>query len=279
MLSDSGVHMSGLVTVVTTNYNGRHLKETIRSVLRQTYPQIEYIIIDDGSKHFPAEKIERFILANKKRSLQYKILINPENKGTVRTLNEAYRAANGKIVFHLACDDLFEDERVIEDWVRFFERHEADVVTAYRDIYDSQMRHKLKSMPRSFEVRRIKNSSSRRLFECMESRNYIYGCCTARTKKSIETYGYLDESYRLLEDWPAYLRLLRNGCRIAFYDRTVIRYRSGGVSAPGNLSRRVMEDNDRAFRQEVLPYTRCRPKAVCSYAFWKMRQRVKGLLR
>lgn len=48
---------SPLISVITLSYNSEYLMESIRSVLRQTYENIQYVIVDDGSKEFDEQEI------------------------------------------------------------------------------------------------------------------------------------------------------------------------------------------------------------------------------
>ena len=86
-----------LVSVVTLTY--RHfdnLYKTIKSVLEQDYPSIQYIICDDGSDNFPRNEIEKFI-SEKSTSIEIVIEHNQKNQGTVKNINHANKLATGKL--------------------------------------------------------------------------------------------------------------------------------------------------------------------------------------
>jgi glycosyltransferase involved in cell wall biosynthesis len=92
-----------LVTVYITNYNyGRFIREAIDSVLNQTYPNIELIIIDDGSTDNSKTIIETY----QNRS-QVQVLFQ-QNKGLNATNNVALKMATGKYFIRLDADDYFE---------------------------------------------------------------------------------------------------------------------------------------------------------------------------
>lgn len=79
-----------------------------------------------------------------------------------------------------------------------------------------------------------------------------------------------DESYCVLEDHPAYLRLLRSGGTIRFLDRIVVRYRSDGISAKEScISPRLEEDFVRMYQKEIIPYVRRPLLARFRLAFWQ----------
>ena len=88
-----------LVTVITPVYNRADLvEETINSVLSQDYPNIEYIILDDGSTDNSWEAIQKY----KDRA----VLGRHENMGETRTVNKGFSMAKGEIIGVLSSDDL-----------------------------------------------------------------------------------------------------------------------------------------------------------------------------
>ena len=85
-------------------------------------------------------------------------------------------------------------------------------------------------------IRKIKESEPEGLFRQMYGSNMIVGCCTAQSRELIDKYGMFDERYRIIEDYPRYLRLSREGVRIHFFDRVVVKYRMGGVSSQARFN-------------------------------------------
>lgn len=91
-----------LVSLVTPAYNqGEFLRETILSVLAQDYPEIEYIVINDGSTDNTEKVIAEF--TGRVR------VISRENRGQAATLNEGWSLCKGKYVGYLSSDDLLEN--------------------------------------------------------------------------------------------------------------------------------------------------------------------------
>lgn len=95
-----------LVSIITPVYNGaRYIGELIESVARQKYPNIEHIIIDDGSTDDGATVA---ILKSYPRLKWW----SRENRGQYSTMNEGLQAANGEIVCFISADDLMTDTAV-----------------------------------------------------------------------------------------------------------------------------------------------------------------------
>lgn len=262
-----------LVSVIIPCYNSPDLQAAVRSVLSQDYPRIQLILVDDASDHFSKPDIEHMIRSFSKSNLeQFAILSNPENKGTVHTINRGISAAAGEIIVTLAGDDCFYDDRVLSDWVAAFGKSGAQVMTAYRAVYDQTLKKELYIAPTEAEVQMIRNLSPEELFERLAEYNFIFGCCTARTAESIRRYGAFDERYCLIEDHPMNLRLLRQGEPICFFERIVVKHRGGGASSPLQYNQVYEQDVDKILQHEVLPFTRYPRRMRRKYRLWKRDQ-------
>lgn len=103
---------NGLVTVVIPNYNYAHyLRETLDSVFAQTYPEIEVIVVDDGSKDDSREILESYggrITA-----------IFQQNQGVSAARNNGAAAGSGEFIAFLDADDLWLPEKIEKQIARF----------------------------------------------------------------------------------------------------------------------------------------------------------------
>ncbi len=88
-----------LVTIITAVYNRADLvDETIKSVLSQDYPNIEYIVLDDGSTDDSWQVLQKY--------RDRVVLARHENMGESRTVNKGFSMAKGEIIGVLSSDDL-----------------------------------------------------------------------------------------------------------------------------------------------------------------------------
>lgn len=90
-----------LISIVTPSLNqGRYLERTIRSVIAQEYPNLEYVVIDGGSTDDSASIIERY---SKGRI----IAMTQAGRGVASALNQAFRKATGEIIGWINADDVY----------------------------------------------------------------------------------------------------------------------------------------------------------------------------
>ncbi len=259
-----------LVSVITPVYNSPDILQTVASVAGQDYPEMEYIVIDDGSEAFDSGAVKEAV-GKANPSIRLKILINESNRGTVAAMNRAISESSGKYIFNIAADDEFRDSRVISDWVTEFERSGAMIITAKRDIYDPDMRVCLRTAPSKKVIRKLVESEPKELFRQMYGSNMVVGCCTAQSREAFDRYGTYDERYRIIEDYPRYLKLSREGVKIHFFDRVVVKYRSGGVSSQARYNEVYERESDLIFENEVHAFAEDKDAALREYKGWKTR--------
>ena len=89
-----------LVSIITPSFNqGDYIEETILSVLSQTYPHIEYIVIDGGSTDSTADVLSRY-------SDQISIVLSEPDSGQTSAINKGIKYSSGEIIMWLNSDDI-----------------------------------------------------------------------------------------------------------------------------------------------------------------------------
>ncbi len=116
-----------LVTILTASFNAEAtIARTIESVLKQTYPEIEYIIIDGASQDKTVDIAKSYQkLFDKTEGRSLKIISEPDN-GMYDALNKGARAAHGEIVGQINADDWYELDAV-ETMAELYAKEHYDV--------------------------------------------------------------------------------------------------------------------------------------------------------
>lgn len=119
--------MSLKISIITVTYNSAAtLEQTILSVLGQSYPHIEYIIVDGLSTDGTAAIIDKY------RS-RIATAISEKDKGLYDALNKGISLATGDVIGLLHSDDFYIDDQVIGKYAALFEKEQA--AAAYSDLY------------------------------------------------------------------------------------------------------------------------------------------------
>lgn len=116
------------ISIVTVTYNSeKTLADTIQSVIRQDYDDIEYIIIDGGSKDGTIN------IVNKYKEYVHQFISEPD-KGIYDAMNKGIFMATGDIVGFLNSDDFFEDEDVVSTIANTMEK-DPELDGIHADLY------------------------------------------------------------------------------------------------------------------------------------------------
>ena len=105
---ESGVRQKGLVSVVMPAYNAApFIGSAVESVLRQTYADLELVVVDDASKDKTAS-----VLRGLHADARLRVLRHETNGGVARARNTALEASRGQYIAFLDADDLWEPDKL-----------------------------------------------------------------------------------------------------------------------------------------------------------------------
>lgn len=187
-----------LVSVVLPAYNAElYIKESIDSILAQTFTNFELIVLNDGS----TDKTEDIILSYQDNRIVY--VKNEQNLGLIRTLNKGIALAKGKYIARMDADDISFPNRFAKQ-VGFLEEHPDYVIcgtSAYR--FNEDFSHKkVFNVPIDDENIRV------RLFF---NNAFIHPSVMFRTE-TIRTHNLsFNENYKYAEDYYFWMDLLQHG--------------------------------------------------------------------
>jgi glycosyltransferase involved in cell wall biosynthesis len=119
-----------LVSIVTPSYNqARFLESTIRSVLEQDYPNIEYILVDGGSTDGSVDILQRY-------TDRFAWWVSEKDRGQTDAINKGFARAKGDILAWLNSDDTYEPHAVAEAVKFLQDRPEVGLVYGNANFID-----------------------------------------------------------------------------------------------------------------------------------------------
>jgi glycosyltransferase involved in cell wall biosynthesis len=203
-----------LISVITPVFNGAEfLAELIDSVRAQDYPDIEHLVIDDGSTDDGATVgvLERF------PHLRW---WSRPNRGQYETLNEGLREARGEIVTIISADDRAVAPRAFSTAAALLrERQDLDMVYG-------RVRH-IDARGESLPFENFVEPRGPFAPWLLRHRSCIYHCAMFVRRPLIVDRGvWFDPALRYLGDWDWIGRLLATGHTIGFVDETLAEYRN-----------------------------------------------------
>lgn len=204
-----------LVTIITVVYNGvEYLEGTIRSVIEQTYDNIEYIIVDGGSDDGSVDLIKKY-----EDRIDY--WVSENDNGIYPAMNKGITLANGDIIGIINSDDWLELETV------------KMVVGAASTIEEDQfVVHGKVAFYSSSDilvgVHGPKNIPGYYLFSTPFKHPSMFV-----SKELYSRVGLFDASNGLAADYDLMLRIVAYGCRTEFINRLFTNVRLVGVSTGG----------------------------------------------
>jgi glycosyltransferase involved in cell wall biosynthesis len=194
-----------LVSIITIVYNGeKHIEDAIRSVQRQNYPNLQYIIVDGGSTDNTLSIVQRF-------RDTVTDLISEKDEGISDAFNKGLLRAKGEIVGMINADDWYADG-AIEKAVRAMEGY--DVV--YGDL----------QLWRDGQPDFVFTGDHTRLHQEMR----INHPTVFVRKNGYDRVGLFDKQYKCAMDYDLLLRLMINGCRFNHLPEVLANMRWDGLS-------------------------------------------------
>ena len=236
----------------------QYIEECLKSVFSQDYKNIDIILADDCSPVFDEKKIKEIEKKYNKQKFGFEIVRNKTNLGTVKNVNNSLsHIKEGEYLLIFAADDRLHDKQVISNFVNSFNKHKTNVITSQSICYDEKLENPLNLFVDYKLAKKINSFSTKELYYEM-CKNVIF-CMGATAFKLdiIKKYDLFDESYKYVEDWPAYLKILRNDEKITFDNFVSLDHRDGGISHnnKGKVPKHVIEyykDMKRIYKKEII---------------------------
>jgi alpha-1,3-rhamnosyltransferase len=223
-----------LVSVIVIAYRSAEtIVETLDSIKKQTYKNIELIVTDDCSPDNTVEVVQKWIDDNKTSLKDIKLVTTDKNTGLPGNINRALKQATGDYIKIIAADDLMA-EIAIDEYVRFCDNNPDKVpigkvhlfVEGKADIDNIQKYcnncYKFAQKPYKEQYRML-----------LKQNVILAPSASFYPMELVRRLGGYDESYKWFEDYPMNLKVMHKGVGFGLIDKELVWYRitSGSVTA------------------------------------------------
>lgn len=246
-----------LVSVIMPCYNmEKYVADSIASVVRQTYPHWELLIVDDASTDGTVEIAKN--LCNNDDRIHFEV--KAKHSGIADTRNQCIQMAQGRFLAFLDADDIWHPEK-LETQVRFMlENHVGFTYSTY-DWIDEAGNTLNKSI----------NTIGHLDYETY-LRNTIIGCSTVVVDKTIVGEVVVPR-FRTSEDTATWLDILKQGYLAYAIDKPLVSYRIRRRSASSNKLKAAADLWKVYRRHEKIPFFKALHYFSC-YAFNAIKKRL-----
>ncbi|MEA3489038.1 MAG: glycosyltransferase family 2 protein [Candidatus Omnitrophota bacterium] len=203
------------ISIITIVLNNReYIESCIKSVIGQTYKDVEYIVVDGGSTDGTLDIVEQY----KDRIDR---IIRGKDAGIYQAINIGIAAASGDVIGFLHSDDLYADENVLKKVAEAFISSSAEAV--YSDLKYVN-RHNVDSVIRYWK------SGSYDPGKLKEGWSLPHPTFFVKTE-IYDKFGMYDTSLKISADYEMMIRLLfKNTINVKYIPEVLVKMRAGGVS-------------------------------------------------
>ena len=206
------------ISIVTVCYNSETtIRDSIESVLSQSYPDIEYILVDGASSDGTMNIIREY--GNKIANV-----VSELDKGIYDAMNKGIRLATGDFVGILNSDDVFASTNTIADLVKFLSGNPG-LDGSYGDLVYVQ-REKIEKATRFY--------SSKKFSPWKIRFGLIFPHPTLYVRPGIfKKLGFYKLDYRVAADFEMMARIITSGEKLGRNPQVMVKLREGGISSTG----------------------------------------------
>ena len=244
----------GLVSVIMAAYNAeKTIEQSINSVLNQTYPAVELLVVDDYSQDRTVKLVENIMARDNRVMLIY----NKENSGVSYTRKHGLEEAKGAWIAILDSDDIWAPEK-LEKQIILQKKMNADLLFTGSAFMDSD------GQPIDWYLHAPSEVTYRHLLK----QNVLSNSSSLVRKELYEKYYAVGDGMH--EDFAVWLGILKEGKKAYGVDEPLLTYRIAKSSKSGNKIK-AAKMNWNTYR-----YIGLNPLSAFYYECWYV---VKGLMK
>lgn len=216
-----------LVSIIVVTYNSSlWVRDTLDSVLAQTYSNYELIITDDCSTDNTLVVCHQWINQQKTGDRRIELVEAAKNTGVAGNCNRGLAVANGKWLKFIAGDDLLAPT-AIADYIDYVTMHPdvqhliAKSVHFTGVLQDSDLRNPIEVSPYLFR----ENDTVKFQYKVICRTFFGSGPTYFINATTLKSLGGFDERFPMQEDYPLFIKMIGNGYKMMFMDKVTVYYR------------------------------------------------------
>ncbi|KUO74787.1 MAG: hypothetical protein APF77_11025 [Clostridia bacterium BRH_c25] len=201
------------ISIITASFNSeKYIEDSIRSVINQSYDNIEYIVIDGASKDGTLDFVSRY-------RDKIDIIVSEQDAGIYDAYNKGVSLASGDVIYFLNTDDYLYDDNIVRRISDVF-RQNQDVSIVYGNVAVID------------ERTGFRHNTGRR----MELKDFERGMMSSHQsiftkRKLFDKYGLFDRAFKICSDFDFITKCFKGDEQSTLYiDETIAVYREGGIS-------------------------------------------------
>jgi len=241
------------ISIITVSYNSeKTIGKTFDSIRKQSYDNIEYIVIDGNSKDATVE-----IIKGNQDIISY--WISEKDNGLYDAMNKGIKIASGDIIGILNSDDTFFNNEVVENIVSFHVDNDIQASTGNIVQHDDQGKIKRIYNSENWNPKKLK-------IGFMPPHPSIF------LRKSVyNKFGYFREDFKIGADYEIITRFfLKNGITWEYSGITTTSMLIGGLSSSGISSyNQITKDICQSLQLNDIKYSKLK---ISLRLFWKLRE-------
>jgi alpha-1,3-rhamnosyltransferase len=237
-----------LVSIIVIVFNSaKYVLDTLESSKRQNYKNIELIITDDCSIDNTVEICRGWINENEKYFVSVKLIEADNNTGIPGNCNRGLYSSSGEWIKFIAGDDLLLPNCVSVhiNGVKRFPHEKFFVSGGY--VMHGETVNRISMPPKGF----LNKEATAQMKYFLKYSSYIFAPATFFEKASLVSVGGFNEDYPGIEDYPLYLKIVKNGYRFQLINLPTVIYRSHQESITRSPSK-VFKDSYNRHMEDVV---------------------------
>lgn len=216
-----------LVTILVVSYNSSEfIIDTLESAKYQTYRNIELVISDDNSNDNTVDICRKWLNDNSQFFINAELITSNINTGIPANFNRGLKKASGLWLKGIAGDDILANN-CIEELLDYISGHEDEVNIISSNIikFSGKSIHNGLVEKNKFTWFCSKESTAQEQYLMLLRYNRVYAATVLIKRELLEITQGFDEKYRLLEDWPLWVKLTGMGYKIHHCNEALVYYR------------------------------------------------------